>query len=489
MRKLPLIALCSLAGCSFAPDYQQPVTTIAPAYPSYEAKVPGENDGQTQESAPLASTLAWRAFFLDPRLQVLIEAGLERNRDLAQAYARIEQARANFNIQDAQRLPQFEIGGTALRNRDPPLQFDPGQTRDPPATGVEYSELGVYAGVSAFELDLWGRVRNLAEAERERYLASIEGAQAFRLSLVAQIAATYFAIRSGEARIELAEQSLARRAEGVRIAKLRLDSGVTSTIDHDQAMLLLTQAETEIADIRRATEQASNLMEVLVGGPIDTPLPEGTDITKQLQPISAGLPSQLLENRPDIRMVEHNLRAANANIGVAKAAFFPRISLTGIFGFASGQLDDLFDGDNRLWSVGSGGFVLPIFDWGRRSAGVRLSRARQEELIANYQRTVQGAFQDVADALVARQRLSEQIAAQTRTVEAQTRLARTANLRYSNGISIYLEVLDAERNQFSASQQLIRLQAAEMQNAVSLYAALGGGDLATPEAVAMEDAN
>ncbi|MBT0671433.1 efflux transporter outer membrane subunit [Novosphingobium profundi] len=473
MRKRALLLpLVSLAGCNLAPDYQQPVTTLAPAYPTYEGAAPGPGTGPAR-----AGELGWRDFFLDPRLQALIASGLTRNRDLAQAYARIDQARARYRIQDAQRLPQLEIGGTALQNRDPPLQFDPGQTRDPPAEGVEYTELSIYGGVSAFELDLWGRVRNLAKAERERYLATLEGAEAFRLSLVAQIAATYFDIRAGEERIKLAERSLAARREGVRIARLRLDSGVTSTIDHDQAMLLLTQAETEIADIRRATEQSRNLMEVLVGGPLEAPLPEGNDILHQLRAIEPGLPSDLLENRPDIRAAEHALRAANANIGVAKAAFFPRISLTAAFGFASGQLDDLFDGDNRAWSVGAGGFILPIFDWGRRRAGVDLSEAQAEELIAAYQRSVQGAFRDVADALVARQRLAEQIAAQTRTVAAQSRLARTANLRYANGISIYLEVLDAERNEFSASQQLLRLEAAELQNAVSLYAALGGGDL------------
>jgi len=325
-----------------------------------------------------------------------------------------------------------------------------------------------------FELDLWGRVRNLAEADRQRYLASVEGARAFRLSLIAQVAAAYFDIRASEERTILAERSLEGRREGVRIALLRLDAGVTSTVDHDQAVLLLTQAQTELADIRRTMEQARNLLDVLVGGPVTGPLPPEAPLANQVRTIDPGLPSDLLASRPDILQAEHGLRAANADIGAARAAFFPSISLTGSFGFASTALGDLFKDRNQAWSYG-GALGLPIFDWGRRSAQLKLSKAQADELVAAYQRAVQGAFQQVADGLIGRQRYAEQIVAQTRTVEAQRRLARTARLRYDNGIAIYLEVLDAERNLFSAGQQLLQLRAVELQNAVGLYTALGGG--------------
>lgn len=462
----PFVAIVASA-CNMAPQYRQPVASVGETFPAA-----GDAD------APLATQLGWREFFRDPRLQMLIASALERNRDLAQSYARIDQARAQYRIQAADRLPSLQASGSATRTHTPMSALGATGATIPEGSdtpdGITYSQYGANLGVSAFELDLWGRVRNLSEAQRQSWLASVEGARAFRISLIAQVAATYFDIRSGEERIKLAERTIEGRREGVRIARLRLDAGVTSTADHDQAVLLLTQAETELADLQRTTEQAHNLLDVLVGGPIGEPLPEGLPLADQLVPIAPGLPSDLLANRPDILQAEHNLRAANANIGAARAAFFPSISLTGTFGFASSALGSLFEGANRSWSYG-GSLGLPIFDWGRREAQLKLSKAQADELVAAYQGTVQGAFREVADGLVARRRFAEQIGIQGRTLDAQRRLARTARLRYDNGIAIYLEVLDAERNLFSASQTLIQLRATELQNAVNLYAALGGG--------------
>lgn len=470
MRKALCCLVLMTAGCNFAPHYRQPAVSVPP-YRSAE--------WPAATGASQASEMAWRDFFQDPHLQALIASALERNRDLAQSYARIDQARAKFRIQQTQRLPQLDADASGTRSRQPASAAGTGGAipgGGQQAQAFEFTQYSASVGVSAFELDLWGRVRNLAEAERQRYLASVEGARAFRLSLIAQVASTYFDIRAGEERIALAERTLEGRKEGVRIAELRLNAGVTSTVDHDQSVLLLTQAQTELADIQRTTEQARNLLGVLVGGPLQADLPEGIGLDRQLRPIATGLPSALLENRPDIIQAEHELRAANADIGAAKAAFFPAISLTGSFGFASGALGELFKTQNRSWSFGSS-LSLPIFDWGARSSQLKLSRAQADELVAAYQRAVQGAFQEVNDGLVGRQRYSEQIEAQRRTVEAQQRLARTARMRYDNGISIYLEVLDAERNLFSANQQLIMLQATELQNAVTLYTALGGGQM------------
>lgn len=469
MRKSLLLLLPLLAGCNLAPQYRQPVASVADHFPARES---------TDPSAALATDLGWRQFFRDPRLQALIGSALDRNRDLAQSYARIDQARAQFRIQAADRLPTIGASGNGTRSQQPLSALGAAGATIPDSSNapdnVKFSQFSANLGVSAFELDLWGRVRNLSEAQREAWLASIEGARAFRISLIAQVAATYFDIRAGEDRIELAERTLEGRTEGVRIARLRLDAGVTSTVDYDQAVLLLTQAQTELAEIQRTTEQSRNLLNVLVGGPIDTPLPQGVPLVRQLVPIAPGLPSQLLENRPDILQAEHNLRAANANIGAARAAFFPQISLTGAFGFASSALGDLFKGANQSWSYG-GSLGLPIFDWGRREGQLNLSKAQADELVAAYQRAVQGGFQEVADALVGQRRYAEQIEIQGRTLEAQRRLAHTARLRYDNGIAIYLEVLDAERNLFAAEQTLLQLRAIELQNAVNLYAALGGG--------------
>lgn len=458
-----LVAALLIGGCNFAPAYRQPVAPVSASYPD---ATPGTTGGVR------AAELAWADYFGDPRLRALVGTALERNRDLAQAYARVEQAREQYRIQDAERLPAAELGAGASRSRQSlGVGGDAGGS-----TAAEFSQFSVDVGISAFELDLWGRVRNLAEAERNRFLASVEGSRAFRLSLIAQVASTYYAVLAGEERITLAERSLVGRREGVRIAKRRLDAGVTSSIDYDQTILLLTQAEAELADLRRITQQSRNLLEVLVGGPVEQELPPGLAIANagQVRAIEPDLPSALLADRPDILQAEFDLRAANADIGAARAQLFPTISLTGAFGFASTALGRLFDGGSEAWNFG-GGLNLPIFDWGRRKANIRFTQARADELVAAYQRAVQGAFQEVADALAARRYLAEQIDAVSRTVDAQRRLARTARLRYDNGISIYLEVLDAERNLFSAEQQLLALRATELQNSVSLYVALGGG--------------
>lgn len=460
-----LLSSLTLGGCNLAPQYHQPAVPIAPAFSDV-----GKGD------LPVAD-LGWRDFFLDPRLQVLIGTALERNRELAQSYAKIEQARAQYRIQATERLPTVDGSTSATRSHQPLAAVAPGGVggaggSDAP-NSITIEQYSANLGVSAFELDLWGRVRNLSEAERQRYLATVEGMRAFRLSLVAQVAAAYFDIRAGEERTKLAEQTLEGRREGERIARMRLDAGVTSTVDYDQTVLLLTQAQTELADILRTTEVARNLLEVLVGGPLETDLPSPALNSAPLRAIAAGLPSELLINRPDILQAEHNLRAANADIGAARAAFFPSISLTGAFGFISNTLDGLFDKDNQTWNYGAT-VGLPIFDWGRRESQLRLSKAAAEELTAIYQHTVQTAFKEVSDGLVGRKRYAEQIAAQKRTVETQRRLARTARMRYDNGIAIYLEVLDAERNLFASGQQLIQLRALEQQNAVGLYVSLGG---------------
>jgi multidrug efflux system outer membrane protein len=412
--------------------------------------------------------------FGDPRLKAYIAAALANNQDLAAATARIEQARAQFRIRQSQRLPQLDGNASGTRTRAPLGSLGLG---DALGNGsVTYDQYAVQVAVSAFELDFWGRVRNLSEVARRQYLGTIEAQRAFRLSLISDVAATYYGIRAGEEGIDLAERTLVSRKQGLDIAKLRLDAGVTSSVDYDQAAALLTQAQTELAELQRTTEQQRNQLLVLIGGPVSRSLPDGHPIgdAGQFEALDPGLPSALLESRPDILQAEQQLRAANANIGAARAAFFPTISLTAAFGFVSPQLDGLLKGANQNWSFG-GSAALPIFDWGKRKADLDVAKAQRDELVATYQRTVQNAFREVSDALVGRQRYREQIIAQERAVAAQRRLAETAMLRYENGIAIYLEVLDAQRNLFAAEQQLIRLRATELQNGVSLYIALGGG--------------
>lgn len=468
MRKqlIALVAGAGLAGCSVAPGYRQPALPIAPSY--------GDSGPAAQGRA--ASDIGWRDYFGDPRLRSYLEAALSNNRDLVASLARIAEARAQYRIQDSARLPNIALSGAANRTRTPldVAGIDPAAA--PGVSGVTGDLYRAGVGVSAFELDLWGRVRNLSDAARANYLASIEGARAFRLSLISSVAAAYFELRAGEEQIALAEQTVASRREGAAIARDRMDAGVTSSIDYDQSMTLLTQARTELAQVQRTTAQTENLLTVLIGGPLATPPPPPRAIDDQglVTDIAAGLPSALLTNRPDILQAEQQLRAANANIGAARAAFFPTISLTGNSGFASTDLSNLFQGPAHSWSFG-GLLDLPIFDFGRRRADLGVARARRDQAVAGYQKAVQTAFREVADALVGRQRLREQIAAQVDAVAAQSRLAETARLRYDNGIALYLEVLDAERNLFGSEQQLLQLRSAELQNAVSLYVALGGG--------------
>ncbi|MDM0104981.1 efflux transporter outer membrane subunit [Variovorax sp. J22R24] len=460
---LCVAACCALAACNHAPTYRQPDVPVAEVFGAAD---PG--------GSRLATEIGWQSFFGDPQLRFLIAEALANNRDLVASVARIEQARAQYRIQESARLPQVNANAGASRTQAPLSTIDPELANT--SASVIFNQYNVQAAMASYELDFWGRVSNLSEAARRRYLATLEGERAFRLSLIGNVAASYYSIRAGEEGIDLARDTVAARRYALEIAKLRLDAGVTSTVDYDQAAILVTQAQTQLAELQRTTEQRRSQLLVLVGKPLEGPLPPARAIEDpgQFGELDAGLPSALLVNRPDVLQAEQQLRAANADIGAARAAFFPRIALTGNLGFASAELGDLFKSSNQAWSVG-GLVSLPIFDGGQRQAQLGVAQARRDELIALYQRTVQTAFSEVSEALIGRRRYQEQIAAQEAAVLAQRRLAEVAELRYENGISIYLEVVDARRNLFSAEQQLIQLRATALQNGVSLYVALGGG--------------
>jgi outer membrane protein, multidrug efflux system len=460
MRSWAVLLAAALAGCSLAPTYEQPVPPVAQTFPRAENPPDGLK----------AAQISWRDFFEDQRLEAVIDAALARNRDLAVAVAQIEQARAQYRIERSARLPNVDLNASGVRTR---------QSGDIANLGhsVTLDAFDLDVGISSFELDFWGRVRNLSESARYSYLATVEGQRAFRLTLIRQVAIAYFTLRENEERIALSERTLAARRESLEIARLRLDAGVTSSADYDQAVTLMTDAQSQLAELRRTRAVAENLLVVLVGGPIDlTTLPPPVPLAKQqmFDRLDAGLPSDLLVNRPDIIQAENQLRAANANIGAARAAFFPQISLTGATGYASRDLDTLVGADRAAWNYGLG-VTLPLLDWGARQGQLDASKAQRDIAVATYQKTVQTAFQDVADALAGRRYIADQIVAQERAVAAQERLAETARLRYANGIAIYLEVLDAERNLFAAQQSLLQLRGASLRNQAVLYVALGGG--------------
>ena len=455
MRKAALIAVLLLAGAcrQFAPPHVVPELPVQQSYP---VEIAGD-----VEAGVAATEVAWREFFVDERLESLIAAALEQNREMAIAIARIEQARGFYRIQDANRIPTADADASATVGR---------------AGGERIDRYSIGVGVSGFELDFWGRVRNLSEAARSEYLATIEGQRAFRLVLIREVASTYlFSLELAE-RIALAEATVRSREEGLEIAEVRMESGVTSALEFRQAESLLTQAETQLAALRLSKIRNDNALAVLVGGPVPSPLPDAVPLAQQVtnQTIAAGLPSMLLTARPDIIAAEERLRATRADIGAARAAFFPSISLTGNLGFASTDLGDLIGSDGFTWNFGPS-ISIPIFNRGRLHGDLTVAEANETIAIAEYEQTIQIAFREVADALAGRRYLAEQVAAQERGTRAQREIAELARIRYLEGVVRYLEVLDAERNLFAAEQALLQLRRAQVDNLVTLYIALGGG--------------
>jgi multidrug efflux system outer membrane protein len=460
--------LCS--GCGmFAPRNVRPELPTAATYPA-------EYSGDTSVGQR-PPTLGWRDFFADPRLEAIVQRALANNRDLKVAVAQVEEARSLYRIQRADVLPTIAVSAEASRNHAGASALGATTGRDLTGTGeVTYERYAVNAGIASFELDFWGRIHNLSEAARASYLSSVAAARAFQLSLIRDVSNAYLASLEARERLQLAQATVQSRRDGLRIAKRRLDAGVTSALDYSQAETLLTQAETELAALKLTRAQSENLLTSLVGAPIEGDLPDPLPLADQTrtEALAAGLPSELLTTRPDIIAAEERLRGARANIGAARAAFLPSISLTGSYGYSSSDLDNLVGEDGRLWTFGPT-INLPLFDFGRRRANLDVAKAREVQAVADYERTIQESFREVADALAGRQFLAEQVAAQQRATLAQRRLAELARTRYREGVVSYLEVLDAERNLFAAEQALLQDRRAEVSNLVSLYVALGGG--------------
>lgn len=457
------VTVAILSGCmSLTPAPQTPPLPVPDAWPNYLAP---DADGAR------AHDLSWQAYFTGPLLQRLIGIALENNRDLRLAALRVEEARATFRIQRADRFPGVGLGSQAVRARVPGDLNISGQTQ----IGGEYR---VEAGLSSWELDLWGRVRNLNDAALQSWLATDAARIAVRLALIAQVADGYLGLREIDERVAIARQTVATREESYRIFQRRFEVGATSRLDLAQVQILLTQAQALLAQLEQARAAQLHALAVLIGADPEPIFANGPgDQAIELADLRAGLPSDLLVNRPDIIAAEHRLRASDANIGAARAAFFPRITLTGTLGTASAELDGLFGFGSQAWS-----FVptlsLPIFDGGRRRANLELSEVRRDIAVAEYEKTVQTAFREVADALSAKQWLIKQLQIQRINLDAQTERARLAQLRYDNGSAAYLEVLDAQRDLLDAGQQLIRVRRALLSSQVALYSALGGGALA-----------
>lgn len=464
-----LLVVGVLSGCSLAPTYQRAPAPVAAVYPT---------DAQGQ-AAYDATTLGWRQFFPDQRLQALIAAALENNRDLRTAALNIEEARAQYQITRADLLPNLNLSGSAARTRLAASQN---------ATGTPIISNGYQVGLAlpAYELDFFGRVRSLKDAALALYLSTEDASQSARISLIAQVAQAYLAERSYAEQLKLAQQTLESRQTNVDLAQKRFNVGASSALDLRLAETLVQSARVAAATLSRQRAQADNALTLLVGKKIDN-LPAGQELALQdiVTDIPAGLPSELLTRRPDIRAAEQKLLASNANIGAARAAFFPKISLTGSFGSASSTLGGLFEAGSGAWSFGPQ-LSLPLFDYGRNSANLDLAHVRKNQAVVTYEKTIQTAFREVADALVARGSLDEQLRAQQDFLKAQQERLQLTDLRYQNGIASSLDQLDAQRDLFSAQQALIQARQLRLNNAIDLYRVLGGGlnenSLAAPAA-------
>lgn len=470
-----------LGACSQLPEYTRPEAPLPARYPP-AALAAGDGPGATE--------IGWRAFFVDPRLRALVSRALDHNRDFRAAVLRVDAARARYRITRSDRLPSVELQGEAsageggLRRGGDVGGAGNGGDRDAAggqgASGADGDSERYYAisvAVPAFELDFWGRVRSLSEAARARFLDSVEARRAFQLSLVADVAETYLVERELAERIAVTERVLGSREETLRLARLLEQAGEGSMLEVQQERALRAQARGQLADLRRQAAQNRNLLDQLVGQPLKaTELPPARPLAEQGldERIAPGLPSELLVYRPDILAAEQRLKAANAEVGAARAAFFPNISLTGALGFASPALDRLFDGDSFNWQAGPA-LRLPIFQGGRLRGNLALSEAQREIALAEYERTIQTAFREVADALAARRYLAEQLGAQREERDAQAERLRLAELRLRAGEGTSFEVLDARRELFALDQLLVQTYRGRLANAVTLYTALGGG--------------
>ncbi|HEX9050246.1 MAG TPA: efflux transporter outer membrane subunit [Anaeromyxobacter sp.] len=453
----------AFAGCTLAPRYRRPEAPVAPAFPAAAAAGAG---------APAAADLGWRDVFGDPRLQALVALALERNRNLRVATLNVELVRAQYRIQRAAELPTLigQGGGTVQRV---PASLSPS------GKVIHHAEAwSVGAAVTGFELDLWGRVRSLSDAALEQWFATDEARRSAQLSLVAEVANQYLASRALDAEVALARSTLETVSASAALTRRAAEAGRVADIDLRTAESQVATARFNVAAAEQQRALAQDGLELLVGGPIPATLPEPIPLDAQpvVADLPAGIPSEVLVRRPDVLAAEHALRAANANIGAARAAFFPRIALTGTAGTASNELSGLFGaaGGAAAWSF-TPSITLPIFAGGALRANLDAAEVRKSIQIAQYEGAIQGAFREVADALVSRGWLEQQLEAQTARVAAEQERFRLSDRRYRAGIDSYLTVLTAQRDLFAAQQQLIQTRLSSLANRVALYKALGGG--------------
>jgi len=466
-------ALFSMAACTVGPNYKRPAANVPSNYrgatppesPSAQAATaPGTAPSGSSTAASLGDEKWWEVF-QDKELQGLIRTALQNNYDVRIAATRVLQARAQLGITRADQYPSLSAGGNVTSIRNPTIG---------PIPAYEIT-LGEITANASWNIDFWGRYRRATESARANLLANEWAQKAVMSTLVADVASSYFQMRQLDLELEISKRTLASRQDSLGLTKMLEEHGINSLLDVRQSEQLVYTAATEVPDLERQIEQQENAISILLGNnPGD--VPRGLKLTEQphAPEVPVGLPSSLLERRPDIREAEQNLVAANAQIGVARAAYFPQVALTGSAGYESPKLTDLFQGPAGVWTL-VGSAAQPIFEGGRLKSGVRLAEAQRDQLVLTYQQTIQGAFRDVSDALIAYRKYREFRVQQEHLVESAQDAAHLSEIRFKAGTTDYLEVLTNETNSFSAELTLAQAQGNELVALVQLYQALGGG--------------
>ncbi|WP_184625480.1 efflux transporter outer membrane subunit [Xanthomonas arboricola] len=463
-----------LSGCTLMPRYARPDAPVPERFAGTELSTASTTTDMASPGQAIdIANIGWRQVFTDPALQQVIALALENNRDLRVAALNIEVARAQYRVERAALLPAVQGTGTASNTRTPSELAIPGQ----PQVFRTYS---ANIGVSAYELDLFGRVRSLKEQALQQFLSTAEARRSTHISLVAEVATAYLTLAADQQLLQLAQSTLSSQGDSYRLQQRSFELGVASQLSLRQAQ---TTVETARVDVERYTAQVAqdrNALVLLVGTQVPAELlpralPDGASVDGNvLASVPAGLPSQLLQRRPDILEAERNLRAANANIGAARAAFFPSISLTASTGSSSSSLSNLFDSGTRAWSFVPT-LTLPIFNAGRNRANLDMAKANRDIEVAQYEKAIQSAFREVSDALAQRETLGRQLQAQQALVDATADSYRLSQARFERGVDSYLQALDAQRALYSAQQNLITTQLSRFTNLATFYKAMGGG--------------
>jgi multidrug efflux system outer membrane protein len=456
-----LLMAAVLAACAnLAPDDPRPAAPVPAAWPS------GASYAAT--SGGNVADLAWQDFFVDARLREVVAQALAHNRDLRVAALQIERARALYQIQRADRFPSVDAAASLTAQRTPAGLSPSGR-----ATTTRTHEAGI--GFSRYELDLFGRVRNLNEQALQDFFATAEARRSVHISLISEVANTYLTLAADRERLRLAQHTFETQNSAYTLIHRRFELGAASQLDLRRAQTTVDAARADVARFTALAAQDENALALLVGAPLRAEwLPDALTPAASLADVPVGLPSEVLQQRPDIRAAEHRLQAARASIGAARAAFFPSVTLTAAGGVASSTLSELFRGGSGVWSFAPQ-VSLPIFDGGRKRATLQATEVGRDITLAEYERAIQGAFREVADALAARGMLGQQLDAQQSLVDAAADSHRLSDIRFRQGAESYLAVLDAQRSWYAAQQDLISVRLQRLANQVTLYRALGGG--------------